>query len=211
MSSERKEVEDRLLDRQARMAALEEEQDAAKAILGDPKASEVAHLSAANALQRIRTSIEKLKPQIAELRLAKKRLDDVATDRAAERTAIDREKAAAVEAALVSAREEDRGFWFRRFHTSLALAHGAAFAAIASKLFDATVDSSTAAGAWYPMSAFAFGMLLAGLIPVALYRESLSTAWRLAIVSAALFVLGLAAALVSVWIKAGLVWPWQLY
>lgn len=36
---------------------------------------------------------------------------------------------------------EERAFWFRRFHTSLAIAHGAAFAAIGSHLFDKDITA----------------------------------------------------------------------
>lgn len=101
----------------------------------------------------------------------------------------------------------ERSFWFRRFHTSLAIAHGAAFAAVGSHLFDKDTTAAVAAAAWHPMALFACGMVVAGALPIALHRRSDKAGWRLATVSAALFVAGIAAALFAVWRKAALVLP----
>lgn len=102
---------------------------------------------------------------------------------------------------------EERTFWFRRFHTSLAIAHGAAFAAAASHLFDDKASALTAAAAWIPMAIFASGMILAGSLPIALHRRAELLAWRLAGVSALLFIVGVVAVLAAVWRKAGYIWP----
>lgn len=152
---------------------------------------------AAGQSAQLQPQLAQAKQQVAELERALRRFDD---EEQAHADGIARE--------VGRRRDEERAFWFRRFHTSLALAHGAGFAAVASKLFDSNVTASTAAGAWYPMAAFACGMMLAGLIPVALFRETTRTAWSLAIASATLFLGALAAALTAVWLKAGLVWPW---
>lgn len=210
MSSERKEVEDRLLAAEAKMATHTQHLDEKRKELANPNLGDGVRMIAIEDMNQARAAIGELQPELAALQLAKKRLDDTAAEKREARELARRERDAAVEAALAKVREEDRGFWFRRFHTSLAIAHGAAFAAIGSKLFDSTVDKATAGGAWYPMVAFGMGMLFAGLIPVALYRDSQKMAWRLAIISASLLIIGLFAALWAVWNKAELVWPWQL-
>jgi small-conductance mechanosensitive channel len=102
---------------------------------------------------------------------------------------------------------EDQAFWFRRFHTSLAIAHGAGFAAIGSKLFDPEVTASTAGAAWHPMLLFAVGMVAAGVIPLALYFKRMGIAWGLALTSASLLVAGLGAALAAVWRASDLIVP----
>lgn len=117
----------------------------------------------------------------------------------------ERKRADAAAAAIEQAMREDRSFWFRRFHTSLALAHGAGFAAVCSKLFDPALTAATAGYAFYPMGAFAIGMVLAGLIPVALYRDAGRWAWGLAGASAILFCGALIASLIAIWRQTG--WP----
>lgn len=112
---------------------------------------------------------------------------------------------AQLEALSEQSKREDRSFWFRRFHTSLAIAHGAGFAAVSSKLFDPALKAATAGYAFYPMSAFAIGMVLAGLIPVALYRDAGRWSWGLAGASAILFCGALMASLIAVWRQTG--WP----
>lgn len=107
----------------------------------------------------------------------------------------------------IAADFEERTFWFRRFHTSLAIAHGGAFAAVASHLFDDKAPASIAAAAWIPMSIFASGMILAGSLPIALHRRAETVAWRLASVSAILFFAGVVSVLAAVWRKAGYIWP----
>ena len=110
--------------------------------------------------------------------------------------------------ASITSEHEERAFWFRRFHTSLAIAHGAAFAAIGSHLFDKDVRVAVVAAAWSPMALFAAGMVIAGMLPLALHRRDERLGWRLASISAVLFVVGLAAALLGLWRLAGLVFPW---
>ncbi|MDZ4372668.1 MAG: hypothetical protein U1C74_14755 [Phenylobacterium sp.] len=95
------------------------------------------------------------------------------------------------EQASARERADDRTFWFRRFHTSLAIAHGAALAAIASKLLDPGISRTALQVALGPLAVFAVGMILAGLIPYALAREHHVGARRLANVSGGLFVGGL--------------------
>lgn len=102
---------------------------------------------------------------------------------------------------------DERTYWFRRFHTSLAIAHGGAFAAVASKLFDPAATQQLAVAAWYPLALFATGMVIAGALPLALHRRNESLGWRLAVVSACVFVLGLAATLFAIWQKGELFLP----
>lgn len=108
------------------------------------------------------------------------------------------------------AQVDDANFWFRRFNTSLAIAHGAGFAAIGSKLFDKETPPDIIVAAWHPMAIFALGMVAAGVLPIALYFRRQLLAWSLAGASATLFAAGLVAALVAMWLRAAMVWPWQL-
>lgn len=210
MSSERSEIEDRLLEAETQMAALESEVSRWRERATDSSKPSGMKLNAQQRVQSALDNVKAFKPQLDDLRLAKKRLDDSAAERAEAREAADRERDNAVRVALENAKAEDRSFWFRRFHTSLAIAHGAAFAAISSKLFDPAIDSATAGGSWYSLSLFAIGMLVAGLIPIFLFLEKTRWTWYLAIGSAVLFAMGLAAALIAIWIKADMVWPWQV-
>lgn len=109
--------------------------------------------------------------------------------------------------ASITTEYQERAFWFRRFHTSLAIAHGGAFAAVGSKLFEKDTTPAVAAAAWHPMAFFALGMVIAGALPLALHRRNEAVGWALAGASAALFVAGLGAALWAIWCKAGLVLP----
>lgn len=124
-----------------------------------------------------------------------------------------RDEASHRESMLADAEEraqvDDANFWFRRFNTSLAIAHGAGFAAVGSKLFDKETPPEIIVAAWHPMAIFAVGMILAGSIPVALYFRRQNVAWALAGLSAALFAAGLFAALLAMWLRADMVWPWQ--
>lgn len=135
---------------------------------------------------------------VADLELIERRLLDAKASRDAE-----------FGAAMARLNAEDRAFWVRRFHTSLAIAHGAAFVALASHLFDGDqVRLNMIAGATFTsMSVFGTGMLLAGAIPFVMYRGSPSAAERLAFASAGLFVIGVVAALIGVYRAAGLVLP----
>lgn len=127
--------------------------------------------------------------------------------RAAELERQEAERIKITDEASITTEYQERAFWFRRFHTSLAIAHGAAFAAIGSKLFDKDTNAQTAAAAWHPMALFALGMVIAGAHPLALHRRNERIGWGLAGVSAVLFVAGLIAALAAIWRKADLVLP----
>lgn len=109
--------------------------------------------------------------------------------------------------ASITTEYEERAFWFRRFHTSLAIANGGGFAAVGSKLFDKDTTAAVAAAAWHPMAFFALGMVIAGSLPLALHRRNERLGWSLAGLSAGLFVAGLGAALFAVWRKGELVLP----
>lgn len=127
--------------------------------------------------------------------------------RAAELERQEAERIKITDEASITTEYQERAFWFRRFHTSLAIAHGAAFAAIGSKLFDKETTAETAAAAWHPMALFALGMVIAGALPLALHRRNERVGWGLAGVSAFLFVAGLVAALAAIWRKADLALP----
>jgi len=129
-----------------------------------------------------------------------KRIDDHKRWKA-EFEASEERRRANLEAEILRIAEDGGTFWFRRFHTSLAIANGAAFVAIAGHIMDPTISVSLAAAAWYPMSAFAIGILAAGTIPVALHHRHPQTAWGLSTFAAAMFVLGLGFTLNAVAIK----------
>lgn len=107
------------------------------------------------------------------------------------------------------AQVDDENFWFRRFNTSLAIAHGAAFAAISSKLFDKDATADLMAATFNPLAAFAVGMVLAGAIPLPLFTRRSEWATLLSILSALTFVLGLGLVLAAVAKAGGLVPLWE--
>ncbi len=100
---------------------------------------------------------------------------------------------------------ERREFWLRRFHLSLGLGHGAALAAVASKVFDKDVEPTVVAGTWWALAAFSVGLVLAGLIPVTLYSDLRRAPWVLAGLSAVCFVGGLGVTLLAAAAKAKLI------
>jgi hypothetical protein len=89
-------------------------------------------------------------------------------------------------------------FWFRRFHTSLAIAHGAAFAAVIAHVFDPESPRSLAVLAEIPLVCFAIGMCSAGLIPVALHSKNNDFAWLLALTSGFALIAGLVTTIYAV-------------
>jgi len=129
--------------------------------------------------------------QIKELELREKGLLDAERDRA---DAVTRDE--------VRILAEERAFWFRRFHTSLAIANGGALAAISSKLLENGVEARSIQAAMAAMVAFASGMLIAGSIPMALYAEKRTLAQRLAYVSAGALILGIVATLLGLAVLA---------
>lgn len=92
-----------------------------------------------------------------------------------------------------------RDYWFRRFHTSLAIANGGAFAAVASHLFAPELTAFQSAAAFWPMTVFAAGLVAAGLIPMLLYARWFTAAWAASAMSAVLFCVGLISAVVGAW------------
>ncbi len=87
---------------------------------------------------------------------------------------------------------EEQTYWFRRFHTSLAIGNGGAFLALATHLLDPALTDQLATDAAWTLAAVALGVCLAGAIPFALHFSRKRTAWTLAAGSAGLFVIGLA-------------------
>jgi hypothetical protein len=141
-------------------------------------------------LSRIPDEIFDLDRELGELSLQERRI----IDEQEQRDKGHRAELAATEARIVA---EERAFWFRRFHTSLAIAHGAAMAAIANKLFDKEVHVAAIKAALAPLSIFAVGMILAGLIPLALFQGRQRTADMLGYGSGLLFGGGVAATIAA--------------
>ncbi|MGE5565446.1 MAG: hypothetical protein ACM3YN_04710 [Parcubacteria group bacterium] len=104
--------------------------------------------------------------------------------------------------------KEDAAFWLRRFHVSLAIAHGGAFAAIMNNLFSAKDVQDLAAVLFWPLTCFGTGLLTAGVIPVALYRRARTVPWLLAALSGMLFVAGVVGGLAAVFYVGDLQLPW---
>lgn len=117
-----------------------------------------------------------------------------------------------IELSAASARD-DVTHWDRRFHISLAIGHGAAFAAIVNHAFDKDTSRVAIQAATGPLIVFAAGLILSGAIPwvlatplspasaVEAFRAanaSRARARRLAKTSAGLFVAGLIASLFGV-------------
>lgn len=110
----------------------------------------------------------------------------------------------------VEAARQDVAHWDRRFHISLAIGHGAAFAAIVNHVFDKDTSRAAIQAATGAIIVFAAGLISSGAIPWVLAtplsldnssaafdaaNESRTRARRLAKLSAALFVAGLVASL----------------
>lgn len=142
-------------------------------------------------LNEYKAARAELEPEIARLELRELQLLDAMTAE---------ERGRAEGEARVKA--EDRAYWFRRFHTSLAIAHGGALAAIASKLLDKDVERVAVKVALVPMTFFSIGLVLAGLIPYTLALERRRTSQAAANISAGLFVGGLIATLIGLYALA---------
>lgn len=121
-----------------------------------------------------------------------------------------RERSASDELAEIKA---GRIHFDQRFHTSLAIAHGAAFAAIVNHAFDKDTSQAAIRAAVLPLALFALGLLLGGAIPWVRGRRSMTssvvgalseatrnrrTAAVLAGLSAGFFILGVIAAVAAV-------------
>lgn len=136
----------------------------------------------ADAVNRARRNIEHCDAQISELELhERKLLDQVASIEGAKAEAVARIQA------------EERGFWFRRFYTSLAIGNGAAMAAVANHLFNPDTAQATVRAGLTPFVCFASGVVLAGTIPMFLGYNARKTATTLTVLSAGLFLGGLVA------------------
>ncbi len=103
-----------------------------------------------------------------------------------------------------------RSFWFQRLNTSLAIAHGAGFAAVASHLFDPNTTAASAGLSLPAMTTFGLGALVAGAIPLPLAYEKRPVATWLMAIAAGLFVMAVGLATYGAGLKAfGHVWIWQ--
>jgi hypothetical protein len=78
------------------------------------------------------------------------------------------ERLLAKRADLSRLNREDATFWFRRFFTTLAIANAATFAALASGTVQADKPGAVAKVVAGPMIAFAWGMVMAGSLPLLL-------------------------------------------
>lgn len=79
----------------------------------------------------------------------------------------------AVEAARKRAEEqENANYWLRRFCTSLAIANGAAFAALAAGFLNTSEKAIIASALTNIMASFAVGMATAGVIPALLWARA---------------------------------------
>jgi len=127
----------------------------------------------------------------------RKRLDDLEDDLRelqSEETRLRGDREAGERAASEArgrTRIQSQAEWSKRFHTSLALANGAAFAAIASKLLDKDVPQTTVAAAIPPVLLFGIGVIAAGLLPYFLATEREKAVGPLAGVAAVSFALGI--------------------
>ncbi len=120
-------------------------------------------------------------------------------------------------AQIIRAADEERAGavqWDRRFHTSLAIGHGAAFAAIVTHAFDHDTSQAAIRYSLAPLLLFGAGLITGGTIPLLLARRgdptdakaALDIADRarrngqaMATISAILFLFGLIASVFGVW------------
>ncbi|WP_428151415.1 hypothetical protein [Brevundimonas sp.] len=195
MALEREEVKQRLAEARGDLASKQARVAEFETWLreGSPRAN-----GAAQQIGWARQEVENAQKEVDALILRDKRLDDS-----------ENERADAASLRRAEHREEQRQFWFRRFHLSVGLAHGAGLAAISSKVFDKDVSAATVSGAWWSLTAFVLGLLIAGLIPIALYFDRTRWAWWMASGSAAAFVWALCVVLAGAAVKAQHVWPFQ--
>lgn len=103
-----------------------------------------------------------------------------------------------------TAHGDEHTFWNRRFHTSLAIAHGGGLLAVGNKLIDPAAGRIMLQVGLVPMAIFAGGLVAAGYIPLALARGQLKRAQQLVTLSAGLFTGGLVVVLGCL---ALLAWP----
>lgn len=101
-------------------------------------------------------------------------------------------------------------FWQQRMNTSVALAHGAAFAAIAAHIFDPTTTAQSAGLGLPAFAIFGLGLVLAGAIPLLITAGHVKRSTELAWGSSLLFVAGVMAAIIGAAFKSlEWVWYWQ--
>lgn len=95
-----------------------------------------------------------------------------------------------------------RAYWFQRLNTSMAIAHGAGFAAVSAHLFDPATRPADVAVSLPAMAAFGLGAIVAGAIPWPLAHDMKRLASWLTRFAAGLFVLAIALALGGAGLKA---------
>lgn len=188
MALEKAEIERRLADAQARLAEARGELSAFDLRL---PAERGYGISSASQRLGYQVRVDSGEAEVAALELELMKL----ADRSNERDGVLLTEQQRVQ-------HERREFWFRRFHLSMGIAHGAGLAAITSKVFDSAVSAGSVAQTWWAMFCFAAGLILAGAIPISLYFGKSRVAWGLASVSAGLFIAALAVAVAAAWAKA---------
>ena len=98
-------------------------------------------------------------------------------------------------------------FWFRRFHSSLAIASAAAFLAISTHLFDPETAKNTVRASVYPMGFFGTALITSGCVPAAFALKKERAGWALSIAAAALFSVAIFFAVAGAISIGGLPWP----
>lgn len=121
-----------------------------------------------------------------------------------------------IEQSRLARKEDQFAFWYQRLNTSLAIAHGAGFAAVAAHLFDPSTTPQSAGLGLPALAVFGVGTIVAGSIPLALLVENPSAPRRITpILSSLAAVLFCAAILASLWgatLKSqDRIWSWQIY
>lgn len=109
-----------------------------------------------------------------ELRQLKLELANI-EDRARETISAENRQA---EADARRTEKEEIDFWFRRFFTTLGIANGAAFAALASGLLQSDNPAALAPAVGPAMDKFIWGALAAGSIPFGLWLRLLMESWQ---------------------------------
>ena len=156
MSRERAHLEEELRDAEAEVSIAEVEAGGKRSLVATN-----AMLDARNRLPQLRAKVRHIQQELAQV---DDRRDEAAAAAAAAR--------AETETRL---RAEESGFWFRRFMTTLGIANGAAFAALASGFLQADEKATVALTVANAMTDFAIGMIAAGLVPALLWIERSDT------------------------------------
>lgn len=110
-----------------------------------------------------RSAQEKLRKRVAEIDLELAALDDD-----------DERQVETLRQSRLAAAREGSAFWFRRYCTSLAIAHGGAFVAIVAGVLQSDRTAFIAAAAFLPLVHFGVGMVMAGFLPITLWLSTLT-------------------------------------